>query len=67
MDRMVVIFIECCQPGSRWLPWKTVPTNSSTLKALHPFRHPIATTPSELFSFSFVTQRSRSFVAPTLG
>ena len=30
MDGMVVISIECCQHGSWWLPWETVPTNSST-------------------------------------
>ena len=41
--------------------------NSSTLKALNQIHRRTDTTPSELFSFSFVTQRSRSFVAPTLG
>ena len=44
--------------GAQRLPWETVPTNSSTLKALHPIRHHLATTPSELFSFCPFTQRS---------
>jgi len=44
--------------GEERLPWETVPTNSSTLKALHPIRRRPATTPSELFSFCPFTQRS---------
>ena len=34
------------------------PTNSSTLKGLHPIRRYSDTTPSELFSFCTFTQRS---------
>ena len=45
--------------GAQRLPWETVPTNSSTLKALHQIhRRRIAPTPSELSSFCPFTQRS---------
>ena len=51
--------------GKERLFWETVPTNSSTLKALHQIHRRPAATPSELFSFCPFPQRSRC--ASTLG